>query len=121
MFKLLFYACACRNLELSFFSNLITDPLHAAEGGVFEPEMGRFVESKFGNTLLLDKEGFVYLVKHKMKNSSKIHWACREFKKEKCYAKALTEGIYVTRWKGEHNHPLRPVKLQNYDRKYGIK
>ena len=81
---LLFYACTCRNLELSFFSNLITDPLHAAEGGVFEPEMGRFVESKFGNTLLLDKAGFVYLVKHKMKNSSKIHWACREFKKEKC-------------------------------------
>jgi hypothetical protein len=86
-----------------------------------DPEMGRFVESKFGNTLLLDKAGYVYLVKNKMKKNAKIHWACREFKKEKCYAKATTEGIYVTKWQGEHNHPIRPAQLQNYGRKYGIK
>ena len=83
--------------------------------------MGRFVESKFGNTLLLDNAGYVYLVKHKSKTCAKIHWGCRDFKKEKCYAKALTDGIHVIKWKGFHNHPVRPVKLQNYDRKYGKK
>ena len=115
MFFLLYgkiFTPGLKNSQLSFLFNLFADP---------DPEMGRFVESKFGNTLLLDKAGYVYLVKNKMKKNAKIHWACREFKKEKCYAKATTEGIYVTKWQGEHNHPVRPAQLQNYGRKYGIK
>ena len=98
-------------INLDFFPILIPGNL----------EMGKFIESKFGNTLLVDNAGYVYNVKMKYSHNSRIHWSCREYPKQKCYAKALTDGIYVVHWKGEHIHPPRNLKLQNYDRKYEIK
>ena len=58
-------------------------------------EIGRFIESKFGNSLLMDKAGYTYRANRK--RNSKIYWMCRENKIRglKCPAKAVTQGVYI--------------------------
>jgi hypothetical protein len=90
-------------------------------------EVGTFIQSKFGNALLLDKEGHVYKTNCKDKIGRKIYWICREYEKQsksgidkglRCTARATTDGIHVKKWKGVHNHPpIREAHLQDY--KYG--
>ena len=46
--------------------------------------MAKFVESKYGNPMLLDKGGHVY--KSSVKRGRKIYWTCRE-KNKKCLSK----------------------------------
>ena len=70
--------------------------------------MGHFIESKYGNAILKDTKGYFYLVNNRAKKCDKIFWKCREYKKLKCYAKATTTGVYVSEWRGEHNHPPVP-------------
>ena len=56
-----------------------------------------------GGALLMDSQGQLY--KTNTKSKYKIFWKCRSYAKEKCYAKATTEGFFVTNWSGMHNHP----------------
>ena len=52
--------------------------------------------------MLLDSEGNTY-----RKNNSiyeRIHWRCSKYKGLKCPARATTEGNFVVKWVGEHNH-----------------
>ena len=96
------------------FSNLIPDK---------NLEVGRFIESKFGNALLMDKNGYVYKATKKSKSGRKIHWVCRDYdrdKNKKCYAKATTDGIHIIEFHVEHSHPVTEFHRQNYDRKYQI-
>ena len=86
--------------------------------------MGAFIESKFGNSLLLDKEGHVYKTNCRDRIGRKIYWICREYEKQgkagiepgsRCTARATTDGIYVKNWKGPHNHPpVTEAHLQDY-------
>ena len=46
--------------------------------------MAKFVESKHGNPMLLDKGGHVF--KSSVKRGRKIYWTCRE-KNKKCLSK----------------------------------
>mgnify|MGYP001409430392 CR=1 FL=1 len=64
-----------------------------------------------------NKGGHVY--KSSVKRGRKIYWTCRE-KNKKCLSKAVTNGIYVIQWTGEHNHEKILIQLHNYDRKYTV-
>lgn len=93
------------------FSNLFPDHL----------EVGRFIQSKFGNALLMDKAGYVYKTSCRDKQGRKIYWICREYEKKqidkslKCKARATTDGIHIRGWSNEHNHePPTELQLQNY-------
>ena len=102
-------------LKIQNFSNLFADPLKTED-----LEIGRFIESKFGNSLLMDKAGYIYRANRK--RNSKIYWMCRENKIRglKCPAKAVTQGVYIIGLSEQHIHqPTEPQK-QNYDRKYGV-
>ena len=59
----------------------------------------------FTNQVSKEVEKFIGLVERKIK---------------KCLSKAVTNGIYVLQWTGEHNHEKRPIQLTNYDRKYTV-
>ena len=88
-----------------FFSNLFLDSL----------EQGKFIMSKRGNAMLLDKFGHSFTTVRK-NEKGKIYWICCDCSKEKWkkiqdknkqyFARAVTDGIYVKEWNGEHNHPL---------------
>lgn len=85
--------------------------------------MAQFVESKFGNHLLMDKMGHVYQVNNRSRNGTKIYWTCRQrtrIKDKMCVARGATKGIYVLKWTGEHNHEVIEHQLQNYERKYVV-
>jgi hypothetical protein len=92
-------------------------------------EVGNFIKSKFGNALLLDKEGYVYKSNCKDKTGRKTYWICRDYGNknakivDSCPARATTDGIYVKKWKGIHNHPpTTEAHLQNYKyAKTGVK
>ena len=76
--------------------------------------------------MLVDKEGNIFMnVRRNVDGTN--HWTCREFKRVQnrkgdnpCYAKAVTKGIYVLQWTGEHNHEVVEHQLRNYDRKYSL-
>ena len=75
------------------YSNLVPDQFF---------EVARFTTSAYGNPMLLDSEGNTY-----RKNNSiyeRIHWRCSKYKGLKCPARATTEGNFVVKWIGEHNH-----------------
>jgi len=75
--------------------------------------------------MLLDKFGFSFTTNRKNK-TGKIYWTCCECdrikrknmqekkeKKEKKNARAITDGIHVIQWNGEHNHPLNEKTFFN--------
>merc|ERR1712166_59506 len=51
----------------------------AAADGKDQLEVGNFIQSKFGNALLLDKEGYVYKTNCKDKTGRKTYWICRDY------------------------------------------
>lgn len=63
-----------------------------------------FQTSQRGNGLLLDQEGGLYYSNDK--HGDKVQWKCRQYRKTKCLARALTKGSFVIKWSGAHNHPL---------------
>ena len=72
-------------------------------------EVAKFVRARSGNSLLLDKNGYVY--KRNSKNNTSIYWICRNHTKTtKCFARATTDGNHVTYWKGSHDHPSNIVE-----------
>jgi predicted RNA-binding protein YlxR (DUF448 family) len=85
-------------------------------------EQGKFILSQRGNAMLLDKFGYAYKTDRKNK-TGKIYWICCECNKindkkikietKKYFARAVTDGIYVKQWNGEHNHPLNEKMLLN--------
>lgn len=82
------------------FSNHFSDPLNLLE-------LAQFVECKSGNHLLLDKMRHTYELNRWNKDSTKCYWICQHrqhSKNNKCNARAVTRGIHVLQWIGEHNH-----------------
>ena len=67
-------------------------------------EVAKFIATKNNKTFLLDNSG-QYAYKVCSKYGDKTYWACRNKSlKNNCLARAITDGMYVTYWKGEHNH-----------------
>ena len=52
--------------------------------------------------MLVDKNGYPFKENHK--KGRKIYWECRAKESQKCPARAVTSGIYVTLWSHTHNH-----------------
>ena len=78
---------------------------------VDSPEQAKYIESKFGNPMLLDRNGQVFITANGgYKKGDKHWWRCRESRRrrqsklEKCPAKATTDRIDVVTWRYEHNH-----------------
>ena len=101
---------------------MFADPLNTDES-----ELARFVESKNGNPLLVDKKGHVFQTVRTNVDGTRIYWKCREYQRVQkrkgdnpCPGKAVTRGIHVLQWTGEHNHEVVEHQLQNYDRKYSL-
>ena len=72
-------------------------------------EEAKFIESKFGKPMLLDRNGQVFTCAQGYKQGVKNWWTCREYmrkkgKPKKCPAKATTDGMNVVSWRYEHNH-----------------
>ena len=73
-------------------------------------EEARFIESRHGKPMLLDRNGQGFT--SEKKHGVNTYWQCSESRKqsrlnqEKCPARATTEGIYVKSWRCEHNHPF---------------
>ena len=73
-------------------------------------EKAKFIESRAGKPVLLDKNGQGFT--SEKKHGDRLYWQCREYRKqirrnqEKCPARATTVGIYVKSWRCEHNHPF---------------
>ena len=74
-------------------------------------EQANYIESKFGNPMLLDRNGQVFTANGGYKkNGDKNWWRCREYMRkrksnqEKCPAKATTDGMNIVTWRFEHNH-----------------
>ena len=67
--------------------------------------------------MLLDKNGQGFTSGKKYGNTT--YWRCREYEKqkklnqEKCPARATTDGMYVTSWRLEHNHPFGDFEDEN--------
>merc|ERR1711997_818831 len=76
----------------------------AADGKDVEHEEVKFVMSKFGNALLVDKAGYMYYKTHGSKITDKIYWICCDRKKFKCFGRATTEGFYIVNKASKHNH-----------------
>ena len=75
-------------------SNLFADPF----------EMAKFTTSREGNLKLVDTAGYEY-TKHSIDPSGfKIYWRCSKYKSLKCFARSTTEGNYVIKNVGQHNH-----------------
>ena len=107
-----------RHLRYCKKTHGIEDPIKSTA----DLEIARFVDSKFGNHMLVDKAGHIYQVNTRNPKGTKIYWICRQKQREKdptkkCNARATTTGIHVLAWTGEHNHPVIEHQLQNYDRK----
>ena len=69
-------------------------------------EVAKFIVTKSNKTFLLDNSG-QYAYKVCSRYGDKTYWACRNkcFQSQKsCLARAITDGMYVTYWKGDHDH-----------------
>ena len=70
--------------------------------------MARFIATAHGNPMLVDSEGKTYTKRTSyLKSSSekeKSYWKCSKYQSLKCSASATTEGNYVVRFVGVHNH-----------------
>ena len=65
-------------------------------------ELAKFIQTKHGN-ILLYSAGYVY--GRNASNGTKTYWQCRnKDKEERCLARAITDGNYVTDLKGVHIH-----------------
>lgn len=82
----------------------------AADGKDVEHEEVKFVMSKFGNALLVDKAGYMYYKTHGSKITDKIYWICCDRKKFKCFGRATTEGFYIVNKASKHNHATTQKK-----------
>jgi len=82
----------------------------AADGKDVEHEEVKFVMSKFGNALLVDKAGYMYYKTHGSKITDKIYWICCDRKKFKCFGRATTEGFYIVNKASKHNHAATQKK-----------
>ena len=77
---------------------------------VDNPEQAKYIESKFGNPMLLDRNGQVFTANGGYKKGVKNWWRCRESMRrrksnlKKCPAKATTDGMNIVTWRFEHNH-----------------
>ena len=77
-----------------------------------EHEEVKFVMSKFGNALLVDKAGYMYYKTHGSKITDKIYWICCDRKKFKCFGRATTEGFYIVNKASKHNHATTQKKTR---------
>lgn len=78
-----------------------------------EHEEVKFVMSKFGNALLVDKAGYMYYKTHGSKITDKIYWICCDRKKFKCFGRATTEGFYIVNKASKHNHASTQKKTRH--------
>ena len=80
-------------------------------------EEAKFIESRNGKPMLLDRNGQGFT--SEKKHGVSTYWQCSESRKqsklnqEKCPARATTEGIYVKSWRCEHNHPFEDFEDEN--------
>ena len=68
--------------------------------------MANFIPSAQGNPMLVDSGGYMYQrhIGRSVTNWYKIAWRCSKHRRGKCPARASTEGNYVVKLIGEHNH-----------------
>ncbi len=80
---------------------------------VVEGEEARFLKTKYGNAVLMDPKGYMYVADKK--TSKKILWKCWSYKAEKCKARAHTMDFKIVYQNCPHNHDVKP--RQNYSAK----
>ena len=78
-------------LVTSLHLTLISDEVH-------------FIKSSKGHPILVDKRGYYYYkANNSLTKQSQVTWRCQR-KNQKCYARAVTDGWYIIKYKNEHNH-----------------
>ena len=74
-------------------------------------EEAKFIESRNGKPMLLDRNGQRFTSENK--HGNRTYWQCRKYKKQRCPARAITDGIYVKNRRCEHNHPFEDFEDEN--------
>lgn len=73
---------------------------------------GQFVKTKRGNAQLVDFKGFGYnKTKISRLDPHRVFWICTKGRKNKCTARATTEGLNIIST-GDHNHDP-PFEIQD--------
>ena len=68
-------------------------------------DVGQFVTSRQGTSLLQDSAGNTYRKQKQSKASpSRIYWKCQKYSKLKCPARATTDGEFFINFSSKHNH-----------------
>lgn len=88
-------------IDLEVMKSLFTDILEEA----------RFSRTQHGNAMLVDSQNFCYMVNRKKER--RIYWNCHQ-RNHKCKGTAITEGFYIIRKGGEHNHDAYPPPRNRY-------
>ena len=73
-------------------------------------ERVKFLKSKRGNPVLVDSEGYTYLMN--TQKSDKLYWVCQQTKVENCRGSVITKGFHIAWRKIQHSHSPRlpPIK-----------
>ena len=58
--------------------------------------------NRYGNPMLMDKEGYVYW-RH-FQHEAKTYWTCSKKKQLRCPVRVTTEGNFVVKRLGQHIH-----------------
>ena len=77
------------------------------EYGYFEEVKG-YITSERGNNIMVDQNGFHYILHRKNDGLGKMYWKCRitgSKSHARCYARAQTVHNKIVNFVGKHNHP----------------
>ena len=83
-------------------SNLVDPPVEELQ------EKAKFSKTQRGNPMLIDGEGYTYLMARK--NSDRLYWTCRfarTVNNDNCKASAVTKGLFIAKKFNYHNHEPR--------------
>ena len=74
-------------------------------------EEARFSRTQHGNAMLVDSQNYCYMINRKKER--RIYWNCHQ-RNHKCKGTAITEGFFIVRKGGEHNHQAYPPPRNRY-------
>ena len=110
--------CHQNNFELAFKQNIILKETLILIAGKFSTKIlgqGHFFKTKRGNARLVDLKGFCYnKTKISRLDPHKVFWICTKRSRNKCAARATTEGRDIISVGGHNHEPKKGKKSCNY-------
>ena len=96
---------ACSLSEIKAEEEEGSNPIYVDSGNSSLQEPAKFSKTRRGNPMLVDADGYTYLMSKK--ESDQLYWGCRvarTVKTDKCKARAVTKGFFITKKFKSHSH-----------------